>query len=252
MRSPRYRCRRVTAPLWSLLPWLALSVFLTPGIRAQTTVSVSATANIYGAGFASAPGPNGGGGGTLPTLFSVPSGTTTLKFTGVTGSVTFDAITPIAPNTADGGTNFSALTQVSSYNSVSGITYTGRTVFLVGVFLNSSVPSGAAPSTLSYNDTSAGASSFSPLLQQVFFVGDGLDANGAIQNFNVPSGATRLYLGFADSWNGSSITGLPGNYSDNGGTLSVTITAIPEPTTVALWLAFGAGAIAVIRRRRIS
>jgi hypothetical protein len=218
---------------------------------AQTTVSVSATANIYGAGFGSPPGPNGGGAGVLPTLFNVPGGTTTLTITGVTGSVTFDNITPVAPNAADGGTNYSALTQLSSYNSLSGITYTGRTVFLVGVFLNAATPTGAAPSTLSYNDTSAGGSSFSPVLQQVFFVGDGLDTNAAIQFFNIPSGATRFYLGFADSWNGSSVTGVPGNYSDNGGSLSVTITAIPEPATVSLLFGFGAlGAVVWQRRSR--
>jgi hypothetical protein len=239
---------RVTAFLRRIFSWLAFATLLTQRMPAQTTVSVPATANIYGAGFGSPPGPNGGGGGVLPTLFNVSGGTTTLTITGVSGSVTFDNITPVAPNAADGGTSYSALTQLSSYNSLSGITYTGRTVFLVGVFLNASAPSGTAPATLSYNDTSAGGSSFSPVLQQVFFVGDGLDANAAIQTFSVPTGATRFYLGFADSWNGSSVTGPPGDYSDNGGSLNVTITAIPEPATGSLLLGFGALGAVWLRR----
>ena len=212
---------------------LAVALFTAGSAAAQTTVSVPGTANIYGAGFATAPAPNGSGGGVLPTSYSLPAGTTSLTFTGVTGSATF-AVGTATPNAADGGTSFSALTQLSAYNSLSGITYTGRTTFLAGVFLDGSTPAGSEPATLIYNDTSAGASNFSPLLRQVFFVGDGLDSSAATQLFNVPSGATRFFMGFADSWNGSSITGVPGNYSDNGGSLSVTINAIPEPATVSL------------------
>jgi hypothetical protein len=231
------------------LPSLALFVFAVPRVSAQTTVSVPATANIYGAGFATAPAPNGSGGGVLPTSFSLPTGTSSLTITGVTGSVTF-AVGTATPNAADGGTSFSALTQLSAWNSLSGITYNGRTTFLVGVFLDGSEPSGTAPATLVFNDSTAGLTSYSPLLRQVFFVGDGLDAVSAAQSFNVPTGATRFFLGFADSWNGSSITGTPGNYLDNSGTLSVTITAIPEPAAVAWWLAIGAGTVGWMRRRR--
>lgn len=229
---------------------LAFATFVTARLSAQTIVSVPGTANIYGAGFATAPAPNGSGGGVLPTSYSLPSGTTSLTFTGVTGAVTF-ATGTVTPNAADGGTSFLALTQLSAFNSLSGITYNGRTTFLVGVFLDASTPSGTEPATLVYNDTSAGLASFSPLLRQTFFVGDGLDASSGMQLFNVPSGATRLFLGYADSWNGSSITGVPGNYSDNSGSLSVTITAIPEPAAVSLLFGLGVlGAVWLKRLRR--
>jgi hypothetical protein len=251
MRFSRLDRLCFTTPLRSILPWLAIAALVATRVEAQTTVSVSATANIFGAGFGTPPDPNSTGGGILPTSFSLPNGTTALTFSNVTGAVSFN-FGVIATNGPDGGTNFGALTQLGAYNSISGITYNGRTVFLVGVFLDASTPTGSEPATLVYNDTTAGLSSFSPLLRQTFFVGDGLDAGAATQIFNVPSGATRLFLGFTDSWNGSTVTGLPGYYTDNGGTLSVTITAIPEPTTVALWLACGAGTITVFRRRRIS
>ncbi len=216
------------------------------GVSAQTTVSVSGLANIYGSGFADAPGPGGFGGGATAVEYPLPNGTTSLKFTSVIGTISFDSS---SFSGADGSTSWGALTQLSDYRSLSGITYSGRTAFLIGVFLDASTPTGAAPATLSYDTTSAGLSTFSPLLRQVFFTGDGLDTSSGLQVFNVPTGATRLFLGFADAWNGSSVTGLPGAYQDNAGSLSVTISPIPEPETLALWLGLGAIATAVWRRR---
>lgn len=50
--------------------------------------------------------------------------------------------------------------------------------------------------------------------------------SGGVQQFFVPSSATRLFLGFADAYTMStnSITGPPGFYADNDGTLSATFT----------------------------
>ncbi len=232
---------RVTTRILQLLAviWLVLA----GRIAAQTTVSVSGLANIYGSGFGSTPG-----GGVVSVEYLLPAGTSVVTFTNVTGSASFDTGTG-AYYPADGGTGWGARTEVTTLNSLSGITHTDRTVFLTGVFLDAATPTGSAPATLSYNISSAQASVFSPLLQQVFFVGDGLDAVSGTQIFNVPTGATRLYLGFADAWNGSWVAGSPGYYADNGGTLSVTINAIPEPATVSLLLGLGASALAVWRRR---
>jgi hypothetical protein len=167
----------------------------------------------------------------------------------VTGGLTLD-VANFAPNPADGGTTYNATTNVYSYNNLSGIIFNGRTAFLVGVFLDATTPTGTAPATLSYNTTSAGLSSFSPVLQQVFFIGDGLDASLATQIFNVPSGATRLFLGVADAYDGLSIIGLPGWYGGNGGTLSVTVNAvISEPATLSLLLSFGVLAAVALRKR---
>ena len=73
------------------------------------------------------------------------------------------------------------------------------------------------PPTLNFtNDHSF--QSLAPELGQVFFVGDGLTGRGTgeVQNFTVPSGATTLYLGFADAPDGQ---GSPGTYRDNTGSL---------------------------------
>jgi hypothetical protein len=82
---------------------------------------------------------------------------------------------------------------------------------------------------------------FSPALDQVFFIGDGLTGTGTgqEQTFNVPTGADRLYLGFADSFDS-----VPSFYADDVGSLTATFeitTAAPEPTygflvTAALFL----------------
>jgi hypothetical protein len=54
----------------------------------------------------------------------------------------------------------------------------------------------------------------SPKLKQVFFIGDGVNDNGQLQDFVVPAGATRFYLGIMDE---------KGWWWDNTGTLSTTM-----------------------------
>jgi hypothetical protein len=76
-----------------------------------------------------------------------------------------------------------------------------------------------------------GSDSFTPLLNQTFFIGDGLTGTGAgnRQSFAVPSGATLLYLGFADGLDLGDYThdlqntspATPGWYFDNTGAVTV-------------------------------
>jgi hypothetical protein len=112
-------------------------------------------------------------------------------------------------------------------------------MFLVGVFLDNTEPSGAGPITLSYDFGTPGSlnttdASFSPELNQVFFIGDGLTGTGSgqVQNFLVPDTASRLYLGFADSFDS-----VPSYYADDVGSLTATFAitgsaAVPEPSTM--------------------
>jgi hypothetical protein len=89
-----------------------------------------------------------------------------------------------------------------------------RTFFLVGVFMDQDAPGPIAPPRLDFT----GAESYSPLapqLEQTFYIGDGQGVR-----YQVPAGATRLYLGFADADNGQ---GAPGWYTDNRGQLRAVV-----------------------------
>jgi hypothetical protein len=213
------------------------------------TLTVLATDDIYGAGYATLPGT------VYPGTFA-PSDTfaaganQTLTFSSVTGTVGCNfAITNGPDGTCFPGVN----TAVTSYRSISGISAFKANMFLVGVFLNSSQPSGSAPPVLSYNFGTPGSlnttdAGFSPLLNQVFFIGDGLTGTGGgqQQDFYVPTGASRLYLGFADNFDGP-----PDNYADNVGSFTATfsITSAPEPASLFLVIGGLLTGVGIYRRR---
>ena len=101
---------------------------------------------------------------------------------------------------------------------------------LVGVFITDVAPPGPAPAGVIWTGASGTAATISPLLWQVFFIGDGLTGTGtgSAQSFVIPTNATRLFLGVADS--------AGGNFN-NTGSYNVTIddhqtaSAVPEPAT---------------------
>jgi hypothetical protein len=186
------------------------------------TVLVPGTANIFGAGHTIPPDPAGGGGGTPPVLIVVPPGTAYITFPAVTGTVSTD---PADPNGPDGRLPYSYVSDVSSFDGISGIRFQTRLFPLTGVFLNDREPADPAPERLIYDETTVTLGSFSPMLRQTFFIGDGLTGagSGAIQKFLVPTGTTRLLLGFQDA---SYAMGLPGYYDDNGGQLIATVNLV--------------------------
>ena len=111
---------------------------------------------------------------------------------------------------------------------------------LVGVFLSDAVPSSnPPPATLDFStQESRDYTLLSPALQQTFYIGDGVTSMGAIQQINVPAGATRLFLGTMDGC----------CWYDNQGSFSVLvregsqISPVPEPPATLL-LAIGMGAL---------
>ncbi len=124
------------------------------------------------------------------------------------------------------GSNLTALDGISGYSGPQGP--------LVGVFLDDSIPSaGPAPATLNFTPGGLGIDfpSLSPVLRQVFYIGDGVTAGGDFQTFIAPAGATRLFLGIPD---GFGFVGAPGAYDDNDGSYQVRIgvNQIPTPGTV--------------------
>ena len=108
---------------------------------------------------------------------------------------------------------------IIAVGSISGISSADGGGYLVGVFLADSVPAGPPPATMDFTGKRDFAS-LSPELAQTFFIGDGRTSAGRPQRFHVPTGATRLYFGFADAW---SFEGPPGFYADNNGSLKVAV-----------------------------
>jgi YVTN family beta-propeller protein len=202
---------RETVTLWEAPP--------SPPPGSQT-LTLSGLADIYNAGRLSS-----NSDGTLPPVYVFPAGANqSLVFSNVTGSGYASGPTT-TQTSADGANNFGiGYTGINSANGLSGIRYEGKTpLFMVGVFKddNGTTPT---PADLTY---SAGVNdnllSYSPLMNQVFFIGDGLSGTGSgvAQRFTVPAGATHLYLGFLDANN---YNGNPGAYFDNGGSFSATFT----------------------------
>ncbi len=73
---------------------------------------------------------------------------------------------------------------------------------LIGIFLGPDQPS-LSPAPLGLNFSTAQSRDFvklSPLIQQPFFIGDGRRSDGTSQTFQVPVGATRLFLGTMDTF----------------------------------------------------
>lgn len=137
---------------------------------------------------------------------------------------------------------------------------------LVGVFLNSTITSSStAPATLNFTTQTRGGipgagdseTTLSPLLGQVFLIGDGLtgDETGSVQQFVVPTGATELFLGVSDAYafDGNDYGG-PGAYNDNLGYYDVSFTVsgatagVPDRVNT---LGLLAGALALLMFARL-
>ena len=128
-----------------------------------------------------------------------------------------------------------------------------RVMFLSGVFTQGNIPQAPAPAILNFSSSFGGSpigtsfSQLSPLVNQSFYIGDGLTGTGTgtAQSFMVPDGATHFYLGIID---GGYFVGAPNYYDNNQGSFSVQGTvAVPEPAT---WVGLVAAAAALAGSRR--
>lgn len=149
----------------------------------------------------------------------------------VTGATNYDGCQSLTPDGNPCG-NFSTVT-AGPYFGIS--TYAGPIDALIGVFIGPGTPGGTAPSGLDFSSGGTQAqTTISPQLNQVFFIGDGLTGtgSGSVQQFIIPAGATRLYLGSSD--------GAGANYN-NSGSFSVSVSdsgataaAAPAASTTVL------------------
>lgn len=179
------------------------------------TLSVLSTSNLFLSGHTGTQGISGPG--TTPPQISVSgSGGKAVRFTNVTGAWT--CLTGGANNGPDGATCAGSSTNVGSFKGIAGLTHSSRTMFLAGVFLDANETADPAPARLDVSNYNATAT-LQPGLGQTFFIGDGLSASNTLQEFIVPVGATRLFLGIVD---GSGFQGNPCCWDDNSGSMSVT------------------------------
>ena len=186
---------------------------------------------------------------TLPPFVAVSAGDVVRVLDPAVGGVSFfNGFGPPLFGPAGNGASGSNLTAL---DGISG--YIGPQGALSGVFLNDSIPLSGAPATLDFTPGGLGTSqpSLSPLLGQVFYIGNGL-SGGSFKEFVAPAGATRLFLGIPD---GFGFNGPPGAYDDNDGAYRIVIgvnqVPVPEPQTYAM-LALGLTLLAGIARRRLS
>lgn len=179
-------------------------------ILCSVTVTVPGTANPYladptnKASFGFLPELTDG---TKPIPINV-TGDTLLTFA-VTGGTTFEPGSTQSSPDGDSG-----LVVTASYGARGAVSSWNLPIdSLAGVFLGSTL--GSAPAK--YPAGGPSASNLSPLLGQVFPIGDGITGagtTGSVQIFHVPAGATKLYLANIDAH----------KWSDNGGLFSVTVT----------------------------
>lgn len=122
---------------------------------------------------------------------------------------------------------------------------------LIGVFLTEDQPDLLeAPDRLDFGTIGLDFTTLSPLLSQVFFIGDGLTSTGTTQQFNIPDGTARLFLGTMDGF----------GWFNNSGAITVDVgtlaspppppVSVPEPA-MPLLMALGIATLYVRRYRKI-
>jgi len=211
------------------------------------TLSVSAKMDLYRAG-----GYSDHSDGSAPAEYSIQPGTVpAITFSSITGLWTCSSINPVVPpygpdGTTTGGCNNGTGRHINNpIGPFSGYDTTDFSGALAGMFLADSLPTSPPPPLRFYvSDSSQGGiqtnfTSLSPVVGQVFFIGDGLTGTGtgATQVFQVPPTASRLYLGYVDSCNAT----VPGCYGDNSGSMAVSLAASCGYSISPMSQSFGAG-----------
>jgi hypothetical protein len=214
-------------------------------------VTVNGTDAIYNYG-----GTSVAGGGTTPQEISVLGDAgKALTFSATGSAFLTPGGDPFGPHGPDGGPAAFNM-NVSQAAGISGV-HSLNVGYLAGVFINGSegATTSLANSDFSPAGTGEAFASLSPVIDQVFFIGDGLTGagSGSVQQFFVPTGAKTLVLGIVDA---NSYNDRPSAYFDNGGAFEVQVNLpssgsdVPEPAGWALMIVGFGGVGAVLRNRR--
>jgi hypothetical protein len=152
-----------------------------------------------------------GGASPQPTIGLTLTPGTTMTFDNVSGNANYNDQTPAG--TADGDTSTIVSDIIEGENGISNIN--APIDSLIGVFMSDSAPvPGQAPADLDFTtDAERNFTSLSPQLNQTFFIGDGRTDGGNPQQFVVPAGATRLFIGNMDAY----------EWSNDVGSFSITV-----------------------------
>lgn len=188
------------------------------GCASAGTLEVPALANVFGAGIGELPQPAGGGGGVAPVCVAVQAGASMMTVPLASGTASFAGSTDLSSGPDGDTTGSYAGGAIEAAGVVSGIVADDRVGYLSGVFLADEPPA-ATPGALDFTG-GADFAELAPEIGQLFFIGDGHASDGTDQTFEVPAGATRLYLGIADAF---AFTGPPGYWDDNLGGFTVEV-----------------------------
>lgn len=181
---------------------------------------ISARSNIFDAGLAS---PTQGG--VLPPSIDVSGmGGRSLVFPQIVGVID----TLVDRHGPDGAHTAGRSCDLNAVGGISGYLNDDNTPALVGVFLAASQPA-SPPDRLDFSATGLGENfnSLAPALGQVFFIGDGANLAGILQNFTIPAGAVKLYFGVPDGNDGILYHGNPLGWGDNSGSVSLRASLVP-------------------------
>ncbi len=225
MRSrPRFALAALVAGL--LVVAVADATLADPAV----TIRVDAIGNLWAAGQAGQPTD-----GKVPAEIALPEGETMVWFAHVSGS--WSNTGPML--SADGerpavGTSYECggppPCTVLASNGLSGLTDAAKFWYLTGVFLGPGTPGGTPPPSIDFTRRHE-FRVLKPELGQTFFIGDGRTSDGIVQQFRVPPGATRLFLGMVDICRPGEAAGC---YFDNDGSLAVTTSWGSMPDTATL------------------